>query len=207
VGAAPRRVARDLVARGRRPPGRAPQRRGRDRSLAARSLSPPALAHDVRRRRDRALPGQRRAGVRPGEPRHARAETQPPPDRAAHARADGVPSRALRDRVAETTVLADRLDKERMGWTAPFAAILRAAIANAKGDRSGAIVSLKEAIDLAKTAQMAGYETAARHQLGLLVGGDEGARMVASAEDAMKAEGIRVPARFAATLVPGRWGS
>ena len=137
---------------------------------------------------------------------HMRAQTAFLRGRCAIASIEAEP--ALRDaRLAETTVLADRLDKERMGWTAPFAAILRAAIANAKGDRSGAIVSLKEAIDLAKTAQMAGYETAARHQLGLLVGGDEGARMVASAEDAMKAEGIRVPARFAATLVPGRWGS
>ena len=52
---------------------------------------------------------------------------------------------------------------------------------------------------------MAGYATAARHQLGTLLGGDEGAQLVARAEEAMRAQGVRVPRRFAATLVPGRW--
>jgi hypothetical protein len=52
---------------------------------------------------------------------------------------------------------------------------------------------------------MAGYATACRHQLGVLLGGDEGAHLVARAEEAMKAQGVRAPARFAGTLVPGRW--
>jgi hypothetical protein len=52
---------------------------------------------------------------------------------------------------------------------------------------------------------MAGYEVAVRHQLGLLLGGEDGAKMVLAAEDTMKAEGVRVPARFAATLGPGHW--
>jgi hypothetical protein len=52
---------------------------------------------------------------------------------------------------------------------------------------------------------MAVYAAAARHQLGVLQGGDEGARLVQDAEDTMLARGIRAPARFAAMLVPGRW--
>jgi serine/threonine protein kinase len=113
----------------------------------------------------------------------------------------------LRDqRLAETRRLARRLQREGMAWTAPFAAILRAAAANAEGDRSAAIAELRAAIDLARAADMFGYATSASYQLGLLLGGNEGVQLAAEAERAMAAQGIRVPARFAATLVPGRWG-
>jgi serine/threonine protein kinase/tetratricopeptide (TPR) repeat protein len=109
-------------------------------------------------------------------------------------------------RLSETRRLARKLEKEGMVWSAPFAAILRAAAANAEGDRLGAIAGLRSAIDLARAANMSGYVTAARYQLGSLLG-DEGRELVVQAEEAMTAQGIRVPARFAATLVPGRWRS
>ena len=108
-------------------------------------------------------------------------------------------------RLAETRRITRRLEAEGMRWSAPFAAILGAATANAEGDRDGAIRSLRAAIDRAVAADMAGYATAARYQLGSLLGGEEGAELVARAEEAMKAQGVRVPARFAAVLVPGRW--
>ena len=110
-------------------------------------------------------------------------------------------------RLAETRRLARELEGEGMGWSAPFASILTAAAANAEGDRAGAIKALKVAIDRAVAADMGGYATAARHQLGLLLGGEDGAELVGRAEEAMKAQGVRKPARFAATLVPGRWGA
>jgi hypothetical protein len=53
---------------------------------------------------------------------------------------------------------------------------------------------------------MAVFEASARLQLGLLLGGDQGAGLVHEAEDSMAARGVRAPARFAAVLVPGRWG-
>ena len=92
-----------------------------------------------------------------------------------------------------------------MAWSAPFAAILKAGVANAEGDRDGAIKALRSAIDRAVAADMAGYASAVRYQLGSLLGGAEGAELTAQGEAAMKAQGIRVPGRFAATLVPGRW--
>ena len=52
---------------------------------------------------------------------------------------------------------------------------------------------------------MSGYASAARHQLGRLLGGDEGAALVLAAQAAMRAQGIHDPARFASTLVPGAW--
>jgi serine/threonine protein kinase len=108
-------------------------------------------------------------------------------------------------RLRETVRLARRLEKEGMAWTAPFAAILRAAVANADGDRPAAIAGLRKAIDLARAADMYGYAAAARHQLGLLLGGDEGQKLVKEAEEVLTAQGVRVPRRFAATLVPGQW--
>jgi hypothetical protein len=108
-------------------------------------------------------------------------------------------------RLAETRRIARELEHERAAWSAPFAAILRAGVANAKGNRLGAITALKAAIERADAANMAGYATAVRYQLGSLLGGEEGAQLVARAEEAMKAQGVRRPSRFASTLVPGRW--
>jgi len=111
-----------------------------------------------------------------------------------------------RSRLREVRRLARRLDAEGMAWSAPFAAILRAAAARASNDRAAAVAGLRDAVRLARAADMHGYARAASRQLGLLLGGDEGARLVAEAEQEMTAAGIRVPSRFAATLVPGRWG-
>ena len=108
-------------------------------------------------------------------------------------------------RLDEARRLARELEAEQMGWSAPFAAILRASAANAEGDRPGAIAALRSAIDRAVAADMMGYAAAARYQLGSLLGGEEGAALVARGEEALRAQDVRVPARFAATLVPGRW--
>jgi serine/threonine protein kinase/tetratricopeptide (TPR) repeat protein len=110
-------------------------------------------------------------------------------------------------RLAEAKRLARRLEKEGMAWSAPFAAILKAAVANAQGNRPSAVASLRAAIERAREANMGGYVSAARYQLGSLLGGEEGAALVLEAERAMTEQGIRVPARFAATLVPGTWRS
>jgi hypothetical protein len=50
---------------------------------------------------------------------------------------------------------------------------------------------------------MALHAAAARHELGLLVGGSEGATLVSNAAEAMTALGILAPARFAPMLAPG----
>jgi hypothetical protein len=108
-------------------------------------------------------------------------------------------------RLDEARHLARQIEKENMGWSAPFGAILKACVASAEGNRAGAADALRSAIDLAIAADMAGYASAARYQLGALLGGEEGDALVSRAEEAMTAQGIRVPSRFAATLVPGRW--
>jgi hypothetical protein len=109
-------------------------------------------------------------------------------------------------RLTETRRLARKLERERMQWTAPLAAILSAGLASARGQQHRAAALLRKAAELADAASMSGYASAARHQLGLLVGGDEGRDIVAKAHDAMAAQGVHAPARFASMLVPGPWG-
>jgi hypothetical protein len=109
------------------------------------------------------------------------------------------------ERLAEARRLARKLEKEGMGWTAPFAAILSAGAASIEGDAPSAAIHLRSAIERAEVAQMGGYARAARHQLGALIGGDEGKALLVSAQESMAAQGVAVPERFASTLVPGRW--
>jgi serine/threonine protein kinase len=126
--------------------------------------------------------------------------------RAAIASMDASNTTQRSSRLAEARRLAAQLEHENMTWTAPLAAILRAAIRNAAGDLSGACASLENASELAKTADMSLYAAACRHQLGLTMEGPDGAQVLEQACKEMRAQEIRVPARFATMLVPGHWG-
>ncbi len=109
-------------------------------------------------------------------------------------------------RLAEARKLSAQLERERMPWTAPLAAMLAASAANVEGDVAQSVSALRRAADLAKAADMSLYAAAARYQLGRLLGGTEGKRLVESSDDVMVTQEIRAPARFATMLVPGRWG-
>jgi hypothetical protein len=108
-------------------------------------------------------------------------------------------------RLAEARKLARQLRQERMAWTEPLAAIVTASVKNIEGDRAGTATALREAASFAGAADMALYAAGARHQLGLLLGKGEGADLVREAEERMRDQGIRDPARFASMLVPGVW--
>ena len=125
--------------------------------------------------------------------------------RAAVASALAAPADVRRSRLAESRSMAQRLEREGMPWIAPFASLVRAAIANAEGDAAGASAALREAIERATAADMLVHVWSARRQLGCLIGGEEGDGLVAQAEAAMRAEGIRAPARMATMLLPGSW--
>jgi hypothetical protein len=110
-------------------------------------------------------------------------------------------------RIAEARRIARRLDREGIPWAAALSALAGAAAENAAGDRVAAIAALEAAIHRSIVADMALHAWAARHRLGLLLGGADGARRAREAEDAMSGQGIRVAARYAGMLLPGRWGS
>jgi hypothetical protein len=127
--------------------------------------------------------------------------------RAAIASALDAPEPLRRARLAESRAVAKRLEGEGMTWIAPFASLLRAATANLEGDATAAVAALREAIERADAAGLNLHLWCAQRQLGCLIGGEEGDGLVAQAETAMQAEGVRAPARLAAAVLPGRWGS
>jgi serine/threonine protein kinase len=108
-------------------------------------------------------------------------------------------------RLAEARKHARALRRERMAWTEPLAAMVAAAVKNAEGDRDGAASALRDAIALAEAADMSLYAAAARHRLGLILGGDRGEELVIEADETMRAQDIRVPTRFASMFLPGEW--
>jgi eukaryotic-like serine/threonine-protein kinase len=107
--------------------------------------------------------------------------------------------------LAEARRMAVKLENEQMAWTAPLAAIVSAGASSAAGDLQGAAASLERAIELAVAADMSLYAAAARYQLGRLLDGVRGNALVSAAEQAMRAQDVRAPARFATMLVPGHW--
>ena len=123
--------------------------------------------------------------------------------RAAIASLQGLPPAVRRQRLREVRRMIRLVGEKRMPWTAPLASILEAGLAQARGDRGGAQSALRAAIASAEVADMAVHAAAARHELGLSIGGEEGATLVREAEEAMTTRGIRAPTRFAPVLVPG----
>ena len=65
-------------------------------------------------------------------------------------------------------------------WASLAGSILTASVANATGDRPGAIAALREVLAGATEAELMLHVAAARYQLGSLLGGDAGKDMVAA---------------------------
>jgi hypothetical protein len=98
---------------------------------------------------------------------------------------------------------ARRVERERMGYTLPSALLLRAGVAATTGDRERAIALLRDACPLFDGGDMALCAAASRRCLGKVAGGDEGRALITGAEDWMRAQSIKNPARMTAMLAPG----
>jgi serine/threonine protein kinase/tetratricopeptide (TPR) repeat protein len=116
---------------------------------------------------------------------------------------DAAPNK--RARLAEAERLARRLAREHMAWVRPLESIIRAGVASALNDRTLAIQWLRKSLEQAQEAEMELHAAAVRHQLGALLGGEDGREHVRLADEVMKRQGIRAPVRVAAMLVPGCW--
>ena len=110
-----------------------------------------------------------------------------------------------RARLAEARRAARKLEREGMAWTGVLTRMVRAAAANAAGDADGARTELRAAVAEADAAGMAMHAAAARLRLGQVVAGAEGEALTKAAIDAIAAEGVRDPARWAGIYLPGRW--
>lgn len=126
--------------------------------------------------------------------------------RAAIASVDSLPAER-HSRLNEARRLARQLQRERMPWTEALAAMLNAASAQAGGDREGARIALRTAIDLTQATDMALYAAAGRYQLGRSLGGAAGSTLLHLAEDEMREQGVQVPERLARMLIPGSFGA
>jgi len=98
---------------------------------------------------------------------------------------------------------ARRLERENMPWSLPMVSLLRAALANLRGQRDHVSALLAEADTGFFAAQMNLFATAARRRRGLLIGGDEGRRLVVEADAWMTAQTILAPERMIAVYTPG----
>ncbi|HUQ04191.1 MAG TPA: AAA family ATPase [Kofleriaceae bacterium] len=98
---------------------------------------------------------------------------------------------------------ARRIARERMAWSAPVVAMLRAGIAAARGDDEKASTLLTSAVPGFEAANMALHAAIARRRLGALRGGERGRELVAAADAWLAGQGVRRPDRFAALLAPG----
>jgi hypothetical protein len=109
--------------------------------------------------------------------------------------------------VAEARRMARRLERERAPWTIALGAVLKAGAENAAGDREATIRALREAIEGAEAADMAAHAAVGRLRLGMVLAGEKGNALAASAAKALAAQGVRDPARWASVFMPGTWGA
>jgi eukaryotic-like serine/threonine-protein kinase len=108
-----------------------------------------------------------------------------------------------KSRLAEAAAIAKRLDRERVGYCVSESAMLRAAIAHMRGNDDEALRLLGEAEHLALRADLVLNHHAIRRARGLVLGGDEGAALVRTADDWFRSCGLRRPEGVAAVFAPG----
>lgn len=99
--------------------------------------------------------------------------------------------------------MARKLDGEHLDYTTVWAHMLRAAVRAQRGRHTEAIAELEDAAVVARRGDMALFAAAIRRRRGQLIGGHEGAMMIANADEWMRARGVRNPARMAAMWMPG----
>jgi serine/threonine protein kinase/tetratricopeptide (TPR) repeat protein len=99
--------------------------------------------------------------------------------------------------------IARRITREKMSWSDPFAALIRAAIASAQNNPEQGASLLSEALEGFELADMALYAAASRRRLGQMLGGDRGAELVTEADEWMIDQRVKNPMRMTRMLAPG----
>jgi serine/threonine protein kinase/tetratricopeptide (TPR) repeat protein len=99
--------------------------------------------------------------------------------------------------------LALKLEDERMAWSDPLAALIRAGVARSRGDDRKAAEMASLAIEGFEVTDMKLYAAAARRRLGEIIGGQRGAELIDVSEDWMRRQQIKNPAVFINMLAPG----
>lgn len=91
---------------------------------------------------------------------------------------------------------AKHIEKQHMPWSNGMAMAVRAGIARVEGDLPAAVDGYMRAEQAFTAGDEKGFAASARHRAGALLGGDEGAALVASADAYLTGEDVAVPARY-----------
>jgi serine/threonine protein kinase len=98
---------------------------------------------------------------------------------------------------------AREIEKEKAPWAQPFAMALRAGVAALRGDRDGAAKILGIAARAFEKGDLHLYAKAAEHRRGTLTGSAGGAGITASADEWLRARGVKNVPRILDVLMPG----
>jgi len=98
---------------------------------------------------------------------------------------------------------ARTMEREKPTWSRCMPLMIRAALAQRAGDTAKAAALLAEAVTSAEAADMKLYAAAACRRRGVVLGGTEGAALVAEADKFMASQRIQNPARMADLMAPG----
>ncbi|MGZ3405902.1 MAG: hypothetical protein ACXVAN_05620, partial [Polyangia bacterium] len=98
---------------------------------------------------------------------------------------------------------ARTLRREQAPYCVAVGTVLDGGVRMVRGDQPGAVRVLRQAAALCDGVEMRLHAEGVRWELGRILGGDEGAALVANAEAAMRAEGVRSPARMVTTFTGG----
>ena len=95
------------------------------------------------------------------------------------------------------------LTRSKVPYIRALGALVDAGVWHARGDLTRAAEGLRQAALRSDEAEMPLHGEGARWELGRILGGDEGAALVAAAERALRTEAVRDPAAFIATFTSG----
>jgi len=98
--------------------------------------------------------------------------------------------------------LARKIEKEKMDWAMPLAALVRGAVAHQRSQTDNAARLLAEAIRGFETADMRLFAAVARRRLGEMKG-DKGRGQIAEADAWMANQGFKKPSLITSMLAPG----
>jgi hypothetical protein len=99
--------------------------------------------------------------------------------------------------------MAARIAKESMPWSDPLAPLILAPIAHQRADGAQAVALLSQAVKGFEQADMGLRAMTARRRLGEAMGGDEGRKLIAAADEWMLNQGIKNPVLLTRMLAPG----
>jgi hypothetical protein len=108
-----------------------------------------------------------------------------------------------REQLRRASHLASDLAGERDPRALLAAHLVRAALADRRGDDAGAVAALRAAVATGAAASVRLMTAVCQRRLGEIVGGDEGAGLLTAAAATFTAEGIVAPGRFTDQYAPG----